>query len=108
MPARTRTARGAVHVTELTVSSKASAQVGRFSALTGCATGKAVVSARSARVEQNPDVWVPKTYASRRYSWITPPGAVVALDAETIQAGGVLWQRAQGPTGHDLCSYWAC
>jgi hypothetical protein len=31
-------------------------------------------------------LWVPKTYATRRYSWMTPP-AVKPLEPEVVQVG---------------------
>ena len=34
------------------------------------------------------DLWVPKTYATRRYSWMTPP-AVMPPDPEMILKGAI-------------------
>lgn len=38
---------------------------------------------------------MPETYASRRYSWITPPGAVTPLDLELIKVCDHIGQRAE-------------
>jgi hypothetical protein len=40
-------------------------------------------------------LWVPKTYATRRYSWMTPPGAVMPPDPEMIQVVRAIWQGPQ-------------
>ncbi len=50
-------------------------------------------STRAARVPRA--LPVPKTYATRRYSWMTPPHAVVPPDAEMIQVCDAIWQRPQ-------------
>jgi hypothetical protein len=40
-------------------------------------------------------VWVPKTYATRRYSSDHAPGAVTPLNPEMVQIGDTAGQRAQ-------------
>ena len=50
-------------------------------------------------------LWVPKTYATRRYSWITPPERSRRWTPELIQVGDAIGKQAQRRGVIQACRY---